>query len=543
MLKKIRKLIPIVILSILLIACLYFLRREADEVFVLQVNCNGQYQTIDCWHEDGDLYYFFIPSHSKDNEIRFELLNNGSMYLDDTKLEEGMSVDNFEFNKEHILKHRNTIIGKIVFMCGYNVPTIFISTESGSMKKLDNDIDYKESAKMSVLDIDGNVEYYDDIESISGRGNGSWKFDKKGYTLTLKEKDSILGFRESDKFVLVSNHYDDTCGFRNMFAYNMAKSIGMEYTCDIKFVNVYFNNVYHGLYTLIEKIDYNEKILDIGDLETENIKANNGKLLDNANRISITRNGDLYYRYFEFDSPKNISGGYIIERNYGEKFYDKDSVFVTNNGEGFVIRVPSIANEEEVEYIQRKMQSIENALFSDDYIDLNTEKSFEELVDVDSFIQKYLVDEVTKNEGAGSTSNYFYKKINDEKIYSGPVWDYDKSLGNFENWISPKGLTLSKLHKLSPTLWYERMYQNEDCFNLIKNYYKTLVKPYCQDTISHGFDGWKQTIENSFNMNYIRWKNSKNGNISEDLNVSTNYIENWLIERLDYLDSVWCEND
>lgn len=51
---------------------------------------------------------------------------------------------------------------------------------------------------------------------------------------------------------------------------------------------------------------------------------------------------------------------------------------------------------------------------------------------MDSFVKKYLIEEITRNYDGGVTSSFFYKASDAEggKLYAGPVWDYDVSFGN-----------------------------------------------------------------------------------------------------------------
>lgn len=44
---------------------------------------------------------------------------------------------------------------------------------------------------------------------------------------------------------------------------------------------------------------------------------------------------------------------------------------------------------------------------------------------------RYIVEEFAKNTGGGCSSSYFYKLPDSvsEKVFGGPIWDYDKAYG------------------------------------------------------------------------------------------------------------------
>ena len=87
------------------------------------------------------------------------------------------------------------------------------------------------------------------------------------------------------------------------------------------------------------------------------------------------------------------------------------------------------------------------------------------------------------------------------------------------------------------------MYNNKDFLHLVREYYKDLVKPYCDDAIENRINAWKQLINDSYKMNYIRWKNARYGNVSDDLDSTIEKTKNWISERVEFLDNVWIRTD
>jgi len=346
--------------------------------------------------------------------------------------------------------------------------------------------------------------------------------------------------------VLLANAYDDSVGLRNYIVYKMAIELGLEYSSDLRFVDLYLNGQYHGLYQLAEKIDISR--LDIGDLNAENRAINPILYASDTFETSEEYSPDGSYRFWaDMTSPADISGGYILERNYAEKLAGR-YYFYTSSGEIFVSRSPSPISIEESEYISSIMQSVEDALFSSDSKDSGTGKKLEDLIDIDSWIMKYLVEEVSLNEGAGSTSSYFYKKQGDDRIYAGPAWDYDKSLGRYSIWIDPVGLSYCSWH-FSPSEWWKAFYWSDGIEEQIISRYEETFRPYLLELINSRVSEYADLISDSFRMEWVRWKNehSSCNYLAEDIvshpgeiSHSVDYLLNWLKRRVDFLDETWC---
>lgn len=556
--KKYFDYISLIIISLvlsLLIFLAFLAERNRQPYFYININCYGKEQIIEPYvDENSKEYFFFIPSYFS-NVDTIIYLNKQYSLTQDGKAIDYTKISNILINKKYELLKNNIECGKVYFISGSEIPTVYISTSSGNTELfLEEDKHNNETGSITVIDSNGNVDYSDFLISISGRGNDTWQSYKKGWSLKLNSETNLLGMKKSANWVLLGNFRDYTDGLRNYAAYSMADSIGLKYTSKLKFVDLYIDRKYEGLYMLAERIEQSDKYMDIGNLNELNNLANRS-LLD-VNRLEheeINEDNDNLPEksWSKILSPSNISGGYILERNYGEKLEDKNYIFFTDGGEGFVVRYPEVVSKDEIDYIADVFQHVENALFSYDYIDKNSGKELEELIDLDSFVKKYLIDEVTKNEGAGSTSCYYYKKQGDSLLYAGPVWDYDKAFGTFGQWKDPNGLTYSSFYSLSPTFWYKELYNYEKANRLIKEYYINFCRPYMTTLNGVLIDEWSKQIEKSYYMNWMRYRNelltyenfdNRNEEYFEDISNPANDMKKWIAQRIEYLDSEWIEN-
>lgn len=551
--KKLSKYLIIALLSALFIVVFYLCLRidkDTNYPFVLEIDNNGANYIIKPYKKD-DIFYYMLPSNVESYSIKFKTYIFNNIKLDNITIKNDDFISKILFNNEYILN--GDVNQKVLFMKSNNISTMYITLSNGTdLSYIDSDKDNSSSGNVILVDENGTVNYANSFDHITGRGSQSWTFDKKGYLLELHDEASLLSMSKEKKWVLVANAFDDSDGLRNYIAYNIAKNVGISYSCDLKFIELYINGNYRGTYQLLESISICDERLNIGDLDIKNNETNNCTL--DAEKLQQNRVTDdnyvSYYTYSKIASPNDISGGYVLERNYGYKLNSNIHIFETKLNEGFVVKYPEVCSKEEMEYISYTFQRIENALFSMEYIDQESGLRLSELIDFDSWVKKYLVDEITKNEGAGSTSSYFYKKENDDLVYAGPAWDYDKSLGRFDMWQDTNELTYSSWHINFPTVWWAKLYQNEEANKLIRKYYLELFRPYCIELINSKIDEWSTLIFDSFKMNYVLWEDSYKefGDFPEevlyrlgDLDNSVDYIKTWLYKRIEFLDGVWYE--
>ena len=130
--------------------------------------------------------------------------------------------------------------------CAGQIPTLFINTQSGSLDALNSDQSVREQCSYLVCLPDGSRDCSGRCE-IHGRGNSSWKEDKKQYSINLSSERSVLGMESSRKFALIANTSDSSF-LRNKITFDLAALCRMPASPQSAFVNVYFNGQYHGLY-------------------------------------------------------------------------------------------------------------------------------------------------------------------------------------------------------------------------------------------------------------------------------------------------------
>lgn len=82
------------------------------------------------------------------------------------------------------------------------------------------------------------------------------------------------------------------------------------------------------------------------------------------------------------------------------------------------------------------LQSVENAIVSESGVDPITGKHWQELIDLDSWARKYLIEEIFASTDSGNFSQFYYYDGAEEngKLYAGPIWDFDLVMRGTNSW-------------------------------------------------------------------------------------------------------------
>lgn len=546
---------------LIMVTCAFAWKRERDFVDILAKECafsdkesimlsmpaGNSLRQISLWKSEEGTGYFFLPSYADPKECCFIYDQSCLLALQGRLLQPSEPLKNVSLNIPYLLafqdKNGELFTTEVIFMQSAKLPAIYIDTESGSLEYIHEDKENKESASIEIVDENGHTLYCSKLEYMKGHGNQTWGFDKRAYQIKLQEETELLGMGSGDKWLLMANRYDPS-HIRNSIVHTLAEKVGMMYTSQMEYVDLYINGEYKGNYQLAEKIDIGQGRIAIKDLEKENHKLNGENYKENtrfgSGESAIKGVSDL-------ENPKDITGGYLLERNYGYKYDNRISGFITEAGEKFVVRSPSYASVEEMEYISFRMQHVENAIMSDDGIDSETGLSYTELIDLDSFAKKYLIEEITLNQANGATSSWFYKPEDavSQKIFAGPVWDYDKALGRCDAFESPDLLTKLYCYREEHTKWFYALYEKEEFQEKVKSDYKNIFMPELERMIDEDIDTFVNQIQESMRMEQIRWADTSElpDYGDNDFNTDVICLKEWLKRRMDFLNRVWVENE
>ncbi|MDL2288091.1 CotH kinase family protein [Oscillospiraceae bacterium OttesenSCG-928-F05] len=240
---------------------------------------------------------------------------------------------------------------------------------------------------------------------LKRRGNSSMFHEKGHYLLkTVTESGGdrmlpLLGMAPEAEWVLNGSNADSSL-MRNYLAYRIAAQV-ISFTPNAKYCEVLYheNGAYHyeGVYLLTESIRQGEGRIDIPDY----------KSTDPFPPYIVRRD--------RYDENALILNTYATENALSVKYL------------GLIYPNPRVATAETVDYVASDLSRIERVLYAESYSVFST---YPQYIDVDSFVDYFLINEFLGSYDAGWHSTYMYKSPGG-KLKIGPVWDFDNALDNY----------------------------------------------------------------------------------------------------------------
>ena len=516
------------------------------------------------WHnEEDNEYYLFLPSSADLANVRVGFEGVNEIYFDEKKVS-NLDKISMQLGEHTITTQTDAKAYHLVVMQSSNLPVMYLTTESGDMEYINSSKENKEEGTALVVDENGDVMYSGQLESIKGRGNVTWdNADKKGYNIKFPRRENLLGLGKDKDWILLANAFD-TSKLRNLTTFRFAQKSGLAFTPDSAFVDLYMNGQYWGTYQLCEKVEVAQERVDINDLEQETKDVNPGIELAECERFGLESIVDTWtvpgtmLGYDIPNNPSDITGGYLMELEIGGRYVHETAGFVTIRNRAVVLHSPKYPSLEQTTYISNLYQQFEDAVYEFDGINPSTGKAYYEYIDIESFARKYLVEEITKNLDAMITSQFLYKQPDSisDKLFAGPVWDYDSAIGNgvaSENILneegeidygmdtkSPIGLYAMKDRSDAP-IWYA-LYYRPEFQEAFKRNYKDVFRPNVLHEVEIAIDQDAKKITDSSIMDTIRWRNrtfEETDQIKTEYLKSVEVVKQFLKDRIQYLDQEW----
>ena len=416
-----------------------YVAQSREKAVWLDACSGGASSEIDAvkWYCDFDgKYYFFMPS-SADLSSAVIYHNFTSLTIDGRSISSGDALSGLEKNASLTMNcDGRTYNVKIMQSSG--IASMFLTTESGSMDSINADPyhEYSESGQMLLLDSEGAASYEGELSSIKGRGNTTWRnIEKKPYNIKLPSKASLLGMKASKKWCLLANGQDHSM-LRNRVVYDVADEVGLDFSPESRFADVYANGEYLGSYQITEKVELGKNnLVSISDLQgdTEDALLAAGYNSD-IESYRLKSEGSYYGARSGYDipvEPEDITGGYLLEYI---AVPEESCHFITDSGQS--VDLKTAASYKQVNYIADFVQDMEDALYSPTGYN-SKGKHYSDYIDVESAALMYLIEELSVNIDAGISSCFFYKDSDlagDGKLHAAPVWDYDVAFGNLSTY-------------------------------------------------------------------------------------------------------------
>lgn len=262
------------------------------------------------------------------------------------------------------------------------LPMLTINTPGGV--PITSKEEYITNASISIADIEEKAF------NIKGRGNSTWGNPKKPYAIKFDEKTSVMSLPQDKSWVLLANYFDATL-LRNDLAFYMGNKISsLDWTPHFYPIELTLNGDYKGIYQVGEKVKVSKKRVNVGD---------DGFLMEIDQR-ALTESDARYFNVSHLPRPVNIKEP--------EVEYDDDNY----------------------NYAKRYVFVADSVLFSDGFLD--SENGYKKYIDMDSFVEWYLINEISKNADACELYSSCYMNLKrGGKLKMGPLWDYDLGFGGY----------------------------------------------------------------------------------------------------------------
>ena len=361
-------------------------------------------------------------------------------------------------------------------------------------------IDSKEDYVEGDVSLDGrrDFESLTDLSmKIRGRGNSTWFIHpKKPFQMKLSDKSAFLGMPEDKKWLFLAEYSDKTM-LRNTIAFELGYMSNLDWTPAGEFAEVYLNGEYNGTYNITQKVE------------------------ESDNRVAL---GDT---------------GYLLELDQLDRIDPDDVYFESTVTERFIINIkePSLDyGSEEFRYIENLIAEFEEALFGANFQDENI--GYKNHINLESFIDWYLISEITKNVDSRWFSSIYLNVMPGEKIKMGPLWDFDLAFGNtdyadtqyYQGWWI----------RFNP--WYERLFEDPAFTQMVKDrfiYFKNN-----EDLIIQKIDMYAEKLKWAQAENDQKWQTIgkyvwPNPVIYDTYQEEVDHLKNWYLARMQWLEEAF----
>ena len=499
-----KKYIPCAIMTLLLILtaaiCVFAeTRMKPTESYgqtgiAFRIPAGDKEEIISWWSNDDGQAFVFLPSYAELKDLRVILRKGTHAMIGDMELSDGMDCGCFEPDTEYEMTVQNQSPMVVRFVRSGNLPTMFIHTVSGTEETIHTQRNVWEYAQLCLMDAEGKTDYQGELDEISGRGSGTWFFEKKSYNLKLNGSADLLGMGAGKKWALLANVIDES-HLRNKLIYDFAREIGSYsgFAPNCEHVDVYLNGTYVGLYLLTEKAEIA------------------------GNRVEA----DPEVILFEVDALGRSERMLLP--------------FVLDWGTAVGIKSPESCTEQERDLLMNDIFA-----FQDTLLDESKGEEALQFIDLESWTRRYLIDEIFENYDGGCHSQYFFRDQRDGKdnrIIAGPCWDYDNCAdGWFMAKQNPRCFLMQRMWKNEGehTPWYGTLMKKETFRDRVLELYRNELSAKVRHLMEVELPEEAAFLQEALKMNAIRWSLA-------DPAEAIQHFHDFMEERIDFLDSAWID--
>ena len=376
---------------------------------------------------------------------------------------------------------------------------------------------------------------YDGRINIEIRGSSSQMFPKKSYSIETQDEFGenlnmpLLGMPEENDWIFYAP-YSDKSLMRNVLTYQWWNDLG-HYGPRTKYCELFVNDEYKGIYVLTERIKRDKNRVNIAKLTEDDV------------------------------SGDDVTGGYIVKVDKPDgdegwtsvpypRYPGSKLTFFQYNYPEFDDILPA-----QKSYIMNFMEDFESNLGSTDYN--HPQNGYTNYIDVNSFIDFLIVNEIAKNIDGYRFSTFMHKAKDSDggKLIMGPVWDFNLCYGNVDYgsdfaWLS-SGWMYTYVYEgddwNSKIFWWKRLMEDfEFKRNLQNRWLEVRQGILSNQSITNSISSIQTYLDESKERNFEKWNVLgnyvwPNYYVGQSYEQEVMWLNNWIINRLNWMDSQWNE--
>lgn len=400
---------------------------------------------------------------------------------------------------------------------GTTLPVVVVDTSNRRVlddPKVSATLRLYETGLADLAEIDTRSADLEGSIGIEIRGHTSKEVPKKQYGVEFRDAQGndrdveLLGMPTEADWVLAAPFADKSL-LRNTFAFALSRSMG-RYAPRTAFAELFLNDDgasavgtehYRGVYVVTEKIKRGKDRVDFEALD---------------------------------DTSSDLSGGYLLEWTLRERLDESSRWILTPSGAALDILYPKPDDLTPAaqRWISEYVANVEDALAS-------PRQEYEDLIDIDSFVDYFLLNELLRNYDVFTSSTYLWKSRGG-KLCMGPPWDYDRSLGDveFDGQWRTSGFLLTERG------WAKRLLQNPNFVETYRARWGELRKgPLQTETMLALIDSFVTALGDAPDRNFEKWNvlgkyvKANRAPYAKTFKEEVTKVKGWLSARADWIDA------
>lgn len=377
------------------------------------------------------------------------------------------------------------------------------------------------------------------------RGNSSASFPKVPYRLELWDNDDddadypLLGLPEDSDWVL-RGPYPDKALIRDAFALSLARDLGL-YAPRFAFAEVYVNldaqplaaADYQGVYLIMENVKNSSNRLDLKQLKEADTTL-----------PKITGGYIFKFEWMAAEEPILLCPGAPPLPGPVPPWPPTTPGPTSNCWNYLEVVDPDPINSQQRAWLTDHLKQFNDALNGPNFADPQT--GYNAYIDVDSWINMLILNELSREMDAYVRSAHFYKD-RDTKIFAGPPWDFDLTFGvggSFNN-DQTSGWQYQQTRTPQTNTWFPRLMQDPAFVNRVKVRWQSLRRGLLSNAqLETRINGLATPLTNAAQRNFQKWPILSTRQVSYFITPTNptwqgqvQYMRDWMFQRATWLDS------